>query len=1082
MQKETILDINQLPTSGIHVIEASAGTGKTYTICNIYLKLILTRNLHPSEILVVTFTHMATEELKVRIRNRLNEVLLLLQNNNWIDDQFLSSNVSLENINESIKTLRFALSELDTSAVYTIHGFCQKVLADDPFHSRALFESEILQDENTLINEIISDYWRKYIINADPLLLKFLEEKKISFNHFKNIVSKIKNINEVTPALSIIPEQLNTLFSADKFKDYVNDADELYVLIIYHFIYYYFKELPARKSLKQQRTFDDLLNILHSSLTDNSELIQLIRNQYKTVLIDEFQDTDIIQYEIFQKFFFDEKSLVFFIGDPKQSIYSFRGADIYAYIKARNSADNIFTLNTNWRSSPELIDSVNYLYSNSEYPFINKEIKFTNVKSAENKSQLVIKDSLKSLNFIYLNDDQQTISKSAAEDIVIDLACQNILSLINLSYSDKAYFYDSINNSIQRLQLSDIAILVDTNDQADSFKNRLAQSGISSAIYKGKNVFETPVATNLFLILQAIINNNSNYIFTALSTPLINYSADEIYKIKNDSSLYDQVFQIFFSLLNTWQISGFMSSFRLLLNKFNIKQKILSSSLGERQLTDLLHIAELLQKESISEHYTANDLLQWFAMQINEIDKSEEKQLRLETDEGSLKILTIHSAKGLEFPIVFLPFAWSPIKKSDPPYSYHNIKTDLKNIHLLENKNISALADIESLAEDSRLLYVALTRAKFRCYVYTGNITYSRKKINPSNSALFTLLEADNYTELSNKLSANSNITLQYANENKTQNLSTRKTSKDDIANLSYKINKRVIQQSWSISSYSSILHNMEINKIDEPSNFTDEKVEADLPSTGFFAFPAGPDAGSCIHEIFEKIDFTRPISEQKQVITSVLFKYGYASQQNSYVDCIESMLINVISKTLIKHNNLSLSKIDIADRLIEWKFYLSINKIHGDQFKSLFKKHFNLSVDSEFYNLISKKEIHINNGYLTGFIDLIFRYENKYYIIDWKSNHLGNSYSDYNESQISEAMNEHSYNLQYLLYTIALNRYLENNLQDYSYEDNFGGVLYLFVRGIDTYSNNNGIFYVKPEINFINEFSSLIISGGNIE
>ncbi len=1213
-----IFDPINTPLTGTNLIEASAGTGKTYTIAGLFLRLILEKHLTADQILVVTFTQAATEELKDRIRNTLLEAksAFLTGSSN---DIFIHALVQNRRDSASdVQRIQDALMDFDQAAIFTIHGFCQRILHENAFETQSLFDTELVTDQTRLTQEIADDFWREHFyssplefisyavhkISGPEYFLKLLAKKKTpdirvipaiakpsleSLDDFRTIFKQLKSSWPVSrgkvtsahcgfksPSLSgtvygslktqaeqtgLSKRELNVITLSDamdrfadeksvgvplfkgfeKFTttkliqstkkkhvppahDFFNICDALYkkgVLLesemekylLYlktRYLKYTQAELPIRKKNSNTQFFDDLLIMVKNALEDKSgdTLVAVIQKKYKAALVDEFQDTDSIQYQIFSKFFDSKQSSLFMIGDPKQAIYGFRGADIFSYLKAARNVESNYTLIENWRSNPGLITAVNTIFSNVKKPFVFDQIRFEKGVAGK-KIESVVDTSSAPMTIWYLapkKNTQKPLSKAEAVPSIARAVAGEISRLIFPTQTGVP------ERSTDRYEAGDIAVLVRTNRQANIVKQHLSSKQIPSVLYHTGNVFHSHEAMEMQRILSSISEpTNQRLLKAALITDIMGVKGLELNSDDGEALWRETRTADVTEYFRLWNQHGFLRMFRLLLAKEKTKERLLLFPDGERRLANVLHLAEILHQESIKNSPGMTGLLKWLSEQRNAGSTgSEDYQLRLESDDHAVKIITIHKSKGLEYPVVFCPFAWDGSLIKDQEVAFHDqnknqeltfdLGSDEKSVHL-------AVAQDELLAENLRLLYVALTRAIKQCYLVWGRF------VNAETSALAYLFHYDlEPTDMIQKqgivssLKANMSTKRHGALYDDLKRLAGAShgsinfvpmPTHDGVKHTAPKIKKKhgacrqfsgTIDTTWKISSYSYFVSRrrfeealpdrdafIDINRYTQPNHLSFyDKLD-------IYSFPKGARAGIFFHDVFEHLDFTAIHSGHKeQLVASKLNSYGFESKWKAPV-C--TMIDNVLSLPLrTNQTTLTLSSIQGEDRINEMEFYFPLNPTTPQTLKKSFTHFGGIKLPASFPEQIGKLAFPLAKGFMKGYIDLIFRAKERFYILDWKSNFLGSRVEDYGKDALKEVMNNEFYTLQYHLYTLALHQYLRQRLPGYSYEKCFGGVFFVFIRGVDPDKGPEfGIYKDLPPQDLIHALGANLIPGYSV-
>ena len=1177
------LDPLALPLNGLHLIEASAGTGKTYTICTLYLRFLLgnllgkeqNQPLQVDEILVVTFTQAATEELRDRIRRRIKDAYELLHQGHSNDIALTKLLQNCHNKQQALIQLNDALKRMDESAILTIHSFCQRILQESAFESRTLFDTELLTNESTLTQQIIEDFWRATFYSAPAELITFAQStwktptglwEKISpyakhtnikllpttpltdltgclkkatllfeplqniwhteqelicdyLLHSTNLKRNIYNknlptyITNTTKYFSDFTTLLNPpekfeLFSITKIERSLKKGaqlpehvffkhcdefialiesirTEIHLILLQQAIAYLKSEWAIRKQEKAQLTFDDLLSQLKNAITNADTglaLIKKIRAQYPAAMIDEFQDTDPLQYEIFKTLYSNSpenrpsNSTLLMIGDPKQAIYSFRGADIFTYIQAKqfiNNPDNYHTLGTNWRSTHKMVHAINTLFEQSSSPFIyNEDIPFIAVEAAgeSDKEPLIINNTPPvPVQFwqIESTNNKAVPANIAKKEIALSCASE-IVRLLTQGDQNRAVI------GKQPLQAQDIAILVRSHTEAQIMQNALQQYQIASVCLSRENVFNTPECNALYRVLFAIIEpSNERLLRAALCTPLLGFNADQLETMGHNDHAWENILLQIQQYHQSWLEHGFIVMFQQLLREYDIPARLLKQSDGERSLTNLLHLAELLQNTAATQPGMEN-LLRWLNLNRTHFDENEEQQLRLESDEALIKIITIHKSKGLEYPVVFLPFIWSTRSQNKNQTVIFHEPTNNQlhvDINSKDKEKHRELAKQEALAEQVRLLYVALTRAKYLCYIAWGKIS------GAEISALGYLLHGEpkdfnklTDADIKNKLLALATDAIQVNQLPEPEKKLYHPITTTEQSTQARPFNSTINRQ-WRITSYSALTSSHTIQT--EPS---DQDTLPTEPFSSLFQFPKGAHTGVFLHSLLERLDFTNITkSSLNQSVIRQLTQYGF---DLSWTPVIEKWLSNILNTPLNGVNDppdtIKLKNIENRKKIVEMEFYFPLAPLDADQLNKLLMRNTNIKKALKFPTI---------QGVLKGFIDLIFEHNNKYYIVDYKSNHLGNQLQDYAKPQLNSSIEEHHYNLQYLIYTVALHRYLQQRLPDYCYNQHIGGVYYLFLRGMSPKNGNTtGVFHHKPPFSLIQSLDQLFTENKNKE
>lgn len=1180
-----------ISSSGCNLIEASAGTGKTYAIASLFVRLVIENELYrPENILVVTFTEAATKELRDRIRKRLREARDVAAGVPT-SDPFLKALISSDypgwpGTENALERLDYALQTFDCAAISTIHGFCSRALLENAFESGSLFDTELVADQKPLIRQIVDDFWRSRFFASDSPLLPLAEKEGWSPGNFvkflkgkltnptlkivpeftqeeiesiagdctndyetictlwKTMRGEIEQILLTHPGLSrnqklyradVIPELTEAmdfyvtqgspfaLFAGCKkltagfmvenrlkkdpppehqfFSTWdllINSVHRMAITVYADLVAYAKQRLPERKRAQNVRFFDDLLSDMHSALTGpGGELLAgRMRGKYRAALIDEFQDTDQIQFKIFRAVFNDVSLPLFLIGDPKQAIYSFRGADIYAYLEAKKDVSHEFqhTMTLNWRSSGKLVEAVNHLFSqNRDRPLVIEGLSYPDVKvpdaTEKEQKEVVIGErdpSPMQIWFFSREDKEKSISLKRGVPAVVKAVTDEIAALLKDGSEGKVTIGD------KPLVPGDIAVIVRGHKQAKKIYDSLQATGIPAVVRSDQSVFQTPEALELRKLLNALAEpGNEAKVRASLATAIMGVSADDIARTfdADGEAEWEKRLTSFREYHDLWNSFGFMAMFRVFLDNEDVRARLLPNPGGERSITNLLHCGELLHAEASESHRGVEALCTWFSEQVASPPEAEEHQIRLESDEKAVKILTIHVSKGLEFPIVFCPFLWGGVFDGGETVMAHegfelvaDFGSDSFELHR------KAALD-EGLAENVRLLYVSLTRAKYRCYMAWGRFRYSE------SSAISYLLHAPEHREGGSFCEELVNVMNSISDDTMIERVQSLESPgvihlavdpadaaaggltrlQEEFGSLSCRAIAKQIENDWMVTSFSSLVDGHASPPEQRDHDSGDESTgpgDEDLADgSSIFSFPKGSSAGSFLHSIFEEIDFASTNTEDHiNVVSRLLASSLY---DTGYTEMLSRMLFNVLEAELSE--GLRLSGLHPGSWVQEMEFYFPLKAINPKLLTGFFSS-CGVTSPVDLERVAAQLNFRSVKGMLLGFIDMVFCHGGRYYIIDWKSNHLGNHLENYSPQNLARDMERKLYPLQYLLYTVAVNRYLQRRVPGYSYESSFGGVFYLYLRGVDPSRPGNGIYFDKPDAGLVQGLTECLI------
>ena len=1181
----------RFPLHGNRLIEASAGTGKTFTIASLYLRLLLghgdndtcfPRELTVDQILVVTFTEAATAELRDRIRRRIHDARLAFSRGSSSDPVIKPLLADIRDHKAAAAILLQAERQMDEAAIFTIHGFCQRMLTQNAFESGSLFNNEFVTEESQLRAQVVADFWRRNFyplprslaaevrkLWATPGALlseinRFLSGAEITVRapelscsleqvHEQNLqrISHVKQlwresagdlhdiiassgVNKRSYTKASLPKALaevgewaerdNTGYqlpkSLEKFDQQVlfdktskgqPPEHPVFVAIgellanrpnvrdplLAHAIKECRQLLLDAKQRKGWLSFDDLLTQLSAALSQDESglLASRIRHLFPVAMIDEFQDTDPLQYSIFSTIYGEQRVEqvssegesspcgLFMIGDPKQAIYAFRGADIFTYIQARRQVTAHYTLGTNWRSTAEMVGAVNRIFQHPDRPFIyDQDITFLPVdhspKAKERGWQL---DGVKQPAMCFWHQQaEETVKKGDYQQVMAEATTAEIQKILTLSQQGKAALVDG--DQSRPIHASDISVLVRTGSEAALVRRTLADQGIASVYLSNRDsVFACTEAMDLLRFLQAVLTpEDDRNMRAALASSLFGLTANALDAMNTSESVWEQYVSEFRRYRKLWQSRGVLPMLRHMLAQRKIPETLLSQNGGERRVTDILHIGELLQQASQtldSDH----GLLRWLAEHIEEPNgNADEQQLRLESDRNLVQIVTIHKSKGLEYDIVFLPFVCSYREASTA--LFHDEQSQQSVLDIAANEESMELAEKERLAEDLRLLYVALTRAVYGCYIGMSPIRNGLSRKEPTGlhrSAIGWLVQnaqEGGLVDLTNALN-------QLAGQSEAVAVlpppplpdSPWQPVEEDKPQLSASVFDKDIDRSWWITSYSGLVkqgHSHHDASFELPGFDTDSSGDEALgeehvePARSIYTFPKGARPGTFLHTLFEEIEFTAPV-DSPETTEKILELLRLENYDEEWLPVLQGMIGDVLACPL-DGEAMRLGELAPSQRLTEMEFMLPINLLSAPLLNKVIARHDNLSARAGELGFATV------SGMLKGFIDLVFEHDGRYYVLDWKSNWLGDDPGVYRDGMLDQAMVEHRYDLQYQLYALALHRFLKARKANYNYDDHFGGVYYIFLRGVKA-GSDSGIFKAKPSLALLTEMETLI-------
>ncbi|HBX55240.1 exodeoxyribonuclease V subunit beta [Pseudomonas sp. UBA2684] len=1175
------LDLLQDSFTGRSLIEASAGTGKTWTLTALYARLLLEKQLNVSQILVVTFTTAATAELRERIRLRLAELLAVYDQGPGSDELLNRLHAQYPDA-ASHRRLLLAVHGFDEAAIFTIHGFCQRALQDAAFEAGGDFDNELTHDDREILDALLADLWRHELAAAEPEWAAFLVQHKLTpqslrqrlRNHLGKPYLRIEpqpGVSSEMSALRAAWQQAQRLWQGesagwlaqlkafDGFKSnmcnpaklgvwqaeldgYFSDAAALFSKTEAHrrlsregllkaskkdqeapanplaaalqelcnaldaaqpeaeqrlidlqvrLIGQLNEQLPQRKAAQRLLAFDDLLNKLQQALygEGGEHLAGTLRTQYPVALIDEFQDTDPVQYQVFHRIYERDGDLCF-VGDPKQAIYAFRGADLATYLKARAEAARQYSLATNHRSTPELIAALNQLFRRP-MPFAEKGLDYPQVGASQRARPQLVLPSVEAetdapLALVWLDDEH--LGKGEAGALVARDTARRIAAVLSASSRGEAYFEQTGERT--PLKGGDIAVLVASHRQASEVAAELATRGVPSVRRGKENVWHSEEAGELAAVLAAYAEpGREGALRYALASRLLGRSAADLAACQDNAQAWDDEREAAERYHQLWQQQGFMRAFRAWLDEQKVAQRLLALVDGERRLTNLLHLAELLQTESL-QRPGLEQLLSWFNAQRSAESHGEEALLRLESDAERVQIVTIHTSKGLEYPLVFCPYLWDGalLRQSEDITCHAEDGTPLLDLGGEQFDTHRERARHERFAERLRLTYVALTRARDRLWLHWGPVDCKAKKdgtLSESglhSSALAWLLHGrelpgdDALSELAGHLQGLSphglrveieqlvglsqgHMVLQPLRDSEASAAGEQRApAPQQLSTL-----QRSLHSAWRIGSFSGLAAGMHMEAPDRDGLVMPAASE---PGSGFFAFPRGARAGTCLHAILE--DWARGKAALAELIEPALSGHGISSDWSAVA---LSQLQQVID-TDLDGQGLTLAGLNPTRRLPELGFTFPLAGLDVQRLRVILSDPIH-GLAAPMREAAARLEFDSLKGFLKGFIDLTFEHDGRWYIADYKSNWLGPDASYYGGERLLQALAAEHYYLQYLIYLVALRRFLRQRLSDFSNEQ-LGGAYYLFLRGMP----EAGVYFSRPADSLLDALDSLFAEG----
>ncbi len=1250
------------PLHGQRLIEASAGTGKTFTIAALYVRLVLGhgdaesgfgRPLLPPDILVVTFTNAATRELRDRIRSRLAEASQVFRGKGEADP-FLQQLLDEPDYADAearalaARKLEQAAEWMDEAAVYTIHSWSQRMLTQHAFDTGSLFQQQLEQDDSELLAEMARDYWRSWCYALSPAAAEALsdlasdpdsllhtikpllqpgeqqvryqgevvaqmlspadyaaqldswlpqkeqleqqaralwsaERETIEAQLIEAAQKKVLNNQSYRPAS--LPDKLAEMaawaegaaLAADKLEHFglaklsAKTAkakqgqtpdhpvfDQLQQLVDYlegkppvqpvqlHAARWIQQRFARSRERAATLGFNDMLLRLDEALQGEGgeHLAATIRRQYPVALIDEFQDTDPLQYRIFSRVYRGadqasdeisdestdldvnqnrwpndglterESSALLMIGDPKQAIYAFRGADIHTYLQAReDTAGRHYTLGRNFRSSSALVEAVNRLFEQAEdkqtagafrfardgdnpLPFIPVE--------ANGRKEVFVVDGARpaALSHWLLSDDEADgIAVGDYRQLMAEHSASEICRLLTLAQQQRAGFRHP-DGQLAPLKPGDIAILVRSGSEARVIREALERRAVRSVYLSDQaSVYASAEAEDLWRWLRACAEpEQADRLHGALATATLDLGYATLEQLTRDEQRWEQEVERFRQLREIWQRQGVLPMVRHLLEGFELPARLLQQTGGERVLTNLLHLAELLQSAS-SQLEGELALIRYFQEQI--LDSSnggDEHIMRLESDADLVQVVTIHKSKGLEYPLVFLPFIcnYREVTADNGSYRYQTDEGTVLELDSGDQKAKKA-ADAERLQEDLRLLYVALTRPVHACWLGVAAIKRNRS-LSVHKSAFGQLLGcADKTDTLTLKGLLQPLVSAGVIEVDAPPPIDTALLPAVTAAQAlapARSCERPVAGERWWIASYSAIAQlqgqmELETPAEAEPSETPSEEtaresrdetaagstvVEFDYDPHHFWK---GPQAGTFLHGVLEWAadEGFDQVAVDERLRQDYLAPRCQRREWQPWLPVLDTWLEQLLSTPLPLSGPKPEDAVPLAglsEYQAELEFWFQVAEVPVAKLDRLISRQV---LPGQPRPRLAPQQL---GGMLKGFIDLVFEHEGRYWVADYKSNWLGPDDSYYSAAAMQKAVLEKRYDVQYVLYLLALHRLLKARLPGYAddpisgYEQHVGGALYLFLRGINE-TDHHGCCIDRPEAELIESLDRLL-------
>ncbi|NJD05578.1 MAG: exodeoxyribonuclease V subunit beta [Methylococcaceae bacterium] len=1224
-----VLDPLRFPLHGSRLIEASAGTGKTWTIAALYVRLVLghggdaagyRRPLLPQEILVVTFTEAATLELRDRIRGRLSQAARCFRRQEPADDYLaaLMADYPQSEHGGCARRLEVAAEWMDEAAVFTIHGWCNRMLRQHAFDSGSLFDLELDATDTELVREVARDYWRTYFYPAEPSVCAAVARL---WNGPDALLARIGNLLSDTDSLWLAGDRqiaasgdpcrtLQTLgdwlervaaleraareawlagrdqlesclreasangwlngvsypkasFEArlravaawalgrgeckpdwlagfgqsrlkmngkfqdrcprhpalqalDALLDAQGEGPQVELEVLAHAAGWLRERFAAEKRRRARLDFDDLLGQLGRALRrDGGErLAELIRGRYPVALIDEFQDTDPLQYGIFDAVYRigdNRPDLgLFLIGDPKQSLYAFRGADIHSYLGARRAtAGRHYTLDRNFRSTAGLIEAVNRIFQRAEsfpggaFRFrgeAENPLPYVTARAHGRPERLLVEGrSAPALTLWHGvgETDQAGIGVGDYRAMMAEATAAAMAGLLNLAGRGLAGF--SRGSELAPLRPADLAVLVRDRAEAQAVRDALSRYRLRSVYLSDReSVLDSREAADLLLWLEACAEpEQDRKLRAALATATLDLSYGRLDELGVDELRWEEEVERFRAYRACWRSQGVLPMVWRLLGDFEVPARLLKLEQGERRLTNLLHLAELLQAAA-GQLDGEQALVRHLAASLAAPARSAaEMLLRLESDADLIQVVTIHKSKGLEYPLVFVPFACSLREvdgRNSPWFRYHGEGGE-RLVDLAKSDAARQAADAERLQEDLRLVYVAMTRARHACWLGIAPLRIGNAKASAlSRSAIGHLLAGGEPIEpdrLGGLLAEVQRGCQSIAVERPSAGGEAYRAvaARGELAPARHYPGRAA--ERWWVGSYSALplapdsVDALSIEDApDTPgqAQLLEEEGLGELPALPLaaqaaqtlHAFPSGSRPGTFLHGLLEwaaETGFER-VATDGELRADAIARRCQRRSWNHWIPVLDRWLGEFLMEPLtLLEGPLRLRDLAPGSYRAELEFWLAADQVDYGALDRLVSDY--ILPGQPRPGLLPGQL----NGMLKGYIDLAFSHGGRYYVADYKSNRLGPDAAAYTEEAMRQVMLAKRYDLQYALYLLALHRQLKARLAAYDYGRDMGGAAYLFLR-----AGAAGLYLDKPPRQLIEGLDRLFGDGERID
>ncbi|MDI3314575.1 MAG: exodeoxyribonuclease V subunit beta [Mycobacterium sp.] len=1087
--------LGPLPEEGsTTVLEASAGTGKTFALAGLVTRYLAETDVTLEQMLLITFNRNASRELRQRVRSQIVEAESALAGRAGPPCSELVGHLTRGDAGERAarrSRLRDALANFDAATIATTHEFCGRVLKSLGVAGDTAADVTLAESLDDLIGEVVDDLYLAWFgrEDRDPALTR------------KQALDLVRAVVD-DPCAQLRPLDPEPDSEAGIRLRFAEAAKT---------------ELDLRKRRMRILGYDDLLTRLAKALeAENSPARDRMRRRWRIVLVDEFQDTDPIQWRVLDRAFSGHAALIL-IGDPKQAIYGFRGGDVHTYLKAARTAGAHYTLGVNYRSDQPLVDSLHTVLGGAALG--HPEIVVHDITAHQQTQRLI--GAPHHAPFRLRVVKRSTLGYRGTDNIPIDRLRRHIPA--DLAADIARLLASGATYDGRPVQAGDIAVIVEQHEDARACRDALAAAGVP-AVYTGDtDVFGSQAAKDWLCLLEAIdAPHRSGLVRAAACTMFFGETAETL--AAGGDALTDRVA----ATLRQWADHARLRGPAAVLEAAQLAgmgRRLLTRHGGERHMTDLAHIADLLNRtahrEGSSLPASLPALRDWLRRQCDTRTRATEHNRRLDSDAVAVQIMTAFVAKGLQFPIVYLPFAFNRYVRAGDILLYHD-HTETRCLYLggerrdPERRAVEELYRREVARDNIRLTYVALTRAQSQVVAWWAPTR------DEANGGLSRLLRGRGAGQAEVPDKCSPGITDEDAWELfarwqaaggpavEESLVAVRTVDETPVPTDDFEVRHfhRTIDTGWRRTSYSALVRGAqpvgvesepEISARDDESEsviITTPGRGARLPSP-LAGMPSGTAFGSLVHAVLETADPSAPdlaaeLEEQaRRHLAWWPADVGAAELAAALVPMHDTPLGPLA-------DGLTLRRIGVRDRLRELDFELPLaggdlpgpaRRVSLADAGKLLRSQ--VSADDPLARYadrltspgLGEQEL---RGYLAGSIDVVLRIPGpRYLVVDYKTNHLGDFAPDYSFERLTQAMLHSDYPLQALLYVVVLHRFLRWRQPGYDPFRHLGGVLYLFVRGMcgaDTPVVDGhpcGVFGWRPPPQLVVALSDLLDGNG---